>query len=127
VQSVVRKAAEWQDVTAGPDRHGHRWAVDVFLEKKTPALLIVGELDERWLIDAYLLAARMHMAGRRDFALSVYPNLGHQLGPELAGEVIHPQHGVIAHSRTGPIDPQVVTEIIEWLQAHTKSAPPAPP
>ena len=63
---------------------------------------------------------RLEQAGHPDFEFEVYENLGHQLAKEVAGDVTHPKHGVIADGRTGPIEPQVVRRMVDWIKARAE-------
>jgi len=106
----------WIKDTAGArDRWGHRWAADVVVENKTPTLLIVGALDERWLVESYLFTIYLREHKHPDYTWRVFDNLGHNLGPELPGAVIYGDKGEIADSRTGPIDPEVVKDLVQWI------------
>lgn len=122
LRALSERLDDWKPAASTDrDRHGHRWAADVLLERRTPLLAIVGELDERWYLEALLLEARMRKDGRERATFTYLAGLGHQLGPEVTGDVTHPQHGVIAASRTGPIEPRVVREIVAWLNQQAKT------
>lgn len=121
-QVIDERRSEWFKEFAGTkDKHGYRWPADVIAELKTPTLLLVGTLDERWLVESYMFTSYLRREGAKDFTWKVYPGLGHQLGAEVAGPVEYKDMGVIANSRTGPIDPQVVKEIVEWLRHRIKA------
>lgn len=114
---IDERRGEWFKAFAGTkDKHGFRWPADVIAEQKTLALLLVGELDERWLVESYMFTSYLRREGARDYTWKVFPGLGHQLAAEVSGPVEYKDQGVIANSRTGPIDPQVVKEIVKWLQ-----------
>lgn len=111
----------WNKETAGTrDRWGHRWAADVVVENKTPTLLVVGALDERWLMESYLFTLYLREHKHPDYRWKVYEQLGHNLAPEQPGVVTYKVQGEIASSRVGPIDPQVVKGLVEWLAKRAK-------
>ncbi|MCZ6655370.1 MAG: hypothetical protein O7D91_20375, partial [Planctomycetota bacterium] len=121
IHSLKVQPEKWRQKDAGPrDKYGHKWTADVIAERKTPTLMVVGSLDERWLVDLYLTALRLDQARHPDFEFEVYENLGHQLGKEVAGDVTHPKHGVIAKGRAGPIEPQVVRRMVDWIKARAE-------
>ncbi len=116
IHSLKVQPEKWHKKDAAPrDRYGHKWTADVIAEHKTPTLMVVGSLDERWLVDLYLTALRLEQAGHPDFEFKIYENLGHQLAKEIAGDVTHPKHGVIADGRAGAIEPQVVRRMVDWI------------
>ena len=107
---------EWERPVAGAKtRRGTAWVADVLLTNRTPALLLVGSLDERWLLESYLFTDYMRRHRHPDYEWVVFEDLGHQLGPEEPGEVRHETHGTIANSRTGPIGDAVVTRLANWI------------
>lgn len=55
-----------------------------------------------------------------DYTWKVFDHLGHNLASEQAGEVEYGDQGKIADSRTGPIDPRVVEEIVQWVAKRAK-------
>ncbi len=121
IHSLNIQLGKWRKKDVGPrDNYGHRWTADVIAEHKTPTLMVVGSLDERWLVDLYLTALRLEQAGHPDIEFEVYGNLGHQLAKEVAGDVTHPKHGVIADGRAGPIEPQVVRRMVDWIKARAQ-------
>ncbi len=121
IHSLKVQSAKWRKKDAAPrDNYGHMWTADVIAEHKTPTLMVVGSLDERWRVDLYLAALRLEQAGHPDFEFEIYENLGHQLAKEIAGDVTHPKHGVIAKSRAGPIEPQVVQRMVAWIKSRAE-------
>lgn len=116
-----RREAWFKPFAVTKDKHGFRWPADVIAEHKTPTLLIVGGLDERWLVESYMVTSSLRREGAKDYTWKVYSGLGHQLAPEVAGPVEYKDQGVIANSRTGPIDPQVVKQIVDWLKERIKA------
>jgi len=106
----------WVKETAGArDRWGHRWAADLIVEYKTPTLLVVGALDERWLMESYLFTIYLRGHKHPDYGWKVYDGAGHNLAPEEPGAVTYKDQGEIASARVGPIDPQVVKDVVDWL------------
>ncbi len=121
IHSLKVQPEKWRKKDAGPrDKYGHKWTADVIAEHKTPTLMVVGSLDERWLVDLYLTALRLAQAGHPDFGFEIYETLGHQLAKEVAGDVTHPKHGLIAKGRAGPIEPQVVRRMVDWIKARAE-------
>jgi len=119
--TLSQRIGEWYREHQGlVDKEGHRPVVDVLIERNTPILYVVGSLDETWLRHSYKVTVRLRRARHPDYTWRVYDNLGHELGPEVAGEVTYQDHGVIAQSRTGPIDSRVVQEMVAWLKARAK-------
>ena len=111
----------WINDTAGTrNRWGHRWAADLVVENKTPTLLVVGALDERWLMESYLFTIYLREHKHPDYTWKVYERFGHNLAPEVAEAVTYKDQGKIASSRVGPIDPQVVKDVVEWIAKRAK-------
>jgi alpha-beta hydrolase superfamily lysophospholipase len=96
------------------------WAADVLRAQRTPTLLVVGAEDERWLLESYLITDHFRRVDHPDYTWRVYQGLGHQLAPEEAADVTYGDYGVIAKSRTGPIDERVVREVVEWIDHRAK-------
>ena len=71
-------------------------------------------------MDLYLTALRQEHTGHPDFEFEIYENLGHQLAKEVAGDVAHPKHGVIAKGRAGPIEPRVVRRMVDWIKVRAE-------
>ena len=90
--------------------------MDVVVENRIPTLMVVGTLDERWLVELYLMAERQRRAGHPDFEFEVYEGIGHQLAQEVAGDVTHKKCGVIAKGRAGPIEAKIVRRMVEWFK-----------
>lgn len=99
---------------------GTPWAADVLLENRTPTLLLVGSEDERWLMESYALTDHLRRSRHPDYTWHVYEGLGHQLGPEQAGDVTYGEYGVVANSRVGPIDRAVIQDAVNWIEKRTK-------
>lgn len=123
VDALHRRPDAWRKMELGPiDEYGHRWVADVIAARKTPTLLLVGSLDERWLLESYVMAWRQRVIRHPDYEWKVYEDAGHNLGPELAEPVIHAEKGKISKTRTGPISPDVVEHIVSWLEARAGGA-----
>ncbi len=121
VHRLQESRDRWTKDTAGTrDRWGHRWAAGLVVENKTPTLLVVGALDERWLMESYLFTIYLREHKHPDYTWKVYEQIGHNLAPEVAGAVMYKDQGEIASSRVGPIDPQVVKDVVEWLAKRAK-------
>jgi len=121
IHSLKVQPEKWRKKNAAPrDNYGHRWTAEVVAERKTPILMVVGSLDRRWLVDLYLTALRLEQTGHPDFEIEIYENLGHQLAKEVAGDVTHPKHGLIADGRAGPIEPKVVRRMVDWIKARAE-------
>ncbi len=121
IQALDLQSDKWKQKDSGPrDRYGHKWMVDVITENRTPTLMLVGTLDERWLVELYLMAVRQRRARHPDFEFEIYQGIGHQLAREVAGDVTHEKYGVIAAGRAGPIDAKVVRRMVEWFKARAR-------
>ncbi|MCB9849629.1 MAG: hypothetical protein H6817_02875 [Phycisphaerales bacterium] len=110
----------WSVPIEGTTRLGSPWPVDVLLRQRTPTLLMVGELDERWLTESYLVTDYLRRGKHPDYTWKVWAGIGHQLGPEQPGDVTYGDYGVIAKSRSGPIDADVVRTAVDWIDQHAK-------
>jgi pimeloyl-ACP methyl ester carboxylesterase len=121
VERLGKQAERWSEPFAGKaDKYGRRWPADIIAERKTPTLLIVGALDERWLVESYMFTSYVRRARHPDYTWKVYEGLGHQLASEVAGPVEYKEQGVIANSRTGAIEEPVVKELVAWLRERAK-------
>ena len=117
LRQLDRAADRWQKpVTNAKGKYGHRIAVDVIASLKTPTLLIVGELDERWRLESYLVTHHLRAAKHPDYTWRIIDGIGHNLGPEVPGPVEYRDMGVVAHFRSGPISPRVVNDVVTWLR-----------
>ncbi len=114
---LTERRASWEKPVAGEKtKFGTPWPADVWATHQTPLLSLVGDVDERWLLETYLLAGYLRRSGHRAFDFVVYDGLGHQLAREVAGDVHHDEYGVIAKSRTGPIESRVVHRLVRWIE-----------
>lgn len=121
VKALTEKRETWLKPVANErTKHGTLWPVDILARSKTPALLVVGSLDERWRVECYLVADYLRRQNHPDYEWQIYRDLGHQLGPQEPGEVLHEKFGVIANSRTGPISIEVVERLADWIDHRAK-------
>lgn len=121
IHALDVQSDKWIKKQAGTlDNLGQEWTTDVVAENRTPTLMIVGTLDRRWLVELYLMTVLQRRGKHPDFEFEIYRDIGHQLAPEVAGEVTHEKYGVIAHGRAGPIDGRVVRRMVEWFKARSK-------
>lgn len=121
IAELAAQRALWEKpVAGGQTKHGTPWPADVLLSNKTPTLLIVGSLDERWLVESYLFTDYMRRHEHPNYTWRVYEQLGHQLAVRKLGDVHHKGHGVISTSRSGPIDKAVVRELADWIDQRAK-------
>jgi len=121
VFALGKRADKWSKPVADVKaRYGYRWPVDLIASTKKPVLLIVGELDERWLLESYLVTFYLRTHAHPDYTWKVYPNLGHNLAPEVAEQVTYKDQGVVATERIGPISRAVVADIVNWLKLHER-------
>lgn len=121
IHALDVQSDKWMKKKAGPrDQLGHKWAAEVIAENRTPTLMVVGTLDRRWLVEQYLMTVLQRRGKHPDFEFEIYEKIGHQLAPEVAGEITHEKYGVIAHGRAGPIDGRVVRRMVDWFKARSK-------
>lgn len=121
IEAVRRSKEAWEKPTkGGKDQYGHRWSSDVFAKHPVPTLAVVGTLDERHLYEAYLLTWRLTSAKHPDYQWRFFDDAGHNLGWEVAGAVIHEKHGEIAKAKVGPISPDVVEYMVNWIVERAK-------
>ncbi len=114
--SLKQSRDRWgKEDVKGKDRWGHRWPAGVVVENKTPTLLLVGSLDERWLLESYVFTAYLREHEHPDYAWKVFEQLGHNLGAEVPGAVTYRDQGDVADSRSGPMDPTVIKTVVDWL------------
>lgn len=120
-EALGQHREEWEKpVVHGQTKYHTPWPAHVIMSSHTPTLLIVGALDKRWVVESYLFTDYMRSHRHPDYGWHVYENLGHGLGPETPGDVRHEKYGIIAESRTGPIDKTVVQELVDWIDRRAK-------
>lgn len=121
IHALDVQSNKWMKKQAGTlDNLGQEWTAVVIAENRTPTLMIVGTLDRRWLVEQYLMIVLQRRGKHPDLEFEIYSDIGHQLAPEVAGDVTHEKYGVIAHGRAGPIDGRVVRRMVEWFKARSK-------
>jgi predicted esterase len=121
VAELNAHADEWRtESSGGKDKYGYSWGVDTVVSRKISMFCVVGELDRRWLLDSYMITSKLGAAGHEDYTWKVHSQIGHNLGAEREEDVSHGEYGVIAHSRVGPIDENVVKQIVDWLKRRAR-------
>lgn len=126
---LLRNMDRWYKSGVNEDeRHGMPWAVASIRKANVPVLAIVGDLDERRLVEAY--AVTLEMSRSRGYTFKVYKGLGHNLGWEKAESALDAKGQVIADSKTGPMSADVIRDVVAWLQqrvaARNASTPTQP-
>ncbi len=121
IAALDAQSSKWRKKDAGPrDDYGHKWTAEVIAEHRTPTLLVVGVLDERWLVELYLMVLHQRRIRHADIEFEIYEGIGHQLAREVSGDVTHEKHGVIAHGRAAPIEQKVVRRMVDWIKARAR-------
>lgn len=119
-ENVLRRLADKRDAWSLPvdeskTRLGTPWAANVLLKNRTPTLLMVGAEDERWLIESYAFTDHLRQSKHPDYTWWAFEGVGHNLGREIEADVSHGEYGVIAKSKVGPINEDVVKAAVNWL------------
>lgn len=121
LRQLDRTASSWEKPIQGvKGKYANRIAVDVLATLRTPTLLIVGELDERWRLESYLVTRHLRATKHPDYTWKIVDGTGHNLGPEVPGPVEYKDMGVVVHAKTGPISPRVVDDVVTWLRKRAR-------
>ncbi len=121
VCELDRSSKRWEErLSRTRDRFGYSWAATELARRRTPTLLLVGEFDERWRIESYVLTRYLRGRSHPDYLWKVVDGVGHNLGAELAGPVEYKDFGVVANAKVGPISKDVIGEVVAWLNRHRK-------